>query len=68
MQPILTVLVAWAGLKINSMIGVIKMTEAREFKVINYDKNGNVIKDLSKVKIDKDIEMAIRRAIWNDEQ
>lgn len=44
------------------------MTETREFKVINYDKNGNVIKDLSKVKIDKEIELAIRRAIWNDEQ
>ncbi|WP_264674039.1 hypothetical protein [Ligilactobacillus salivarius] len=44
------------------------MTENRQFKVINYDKNGNVIEDLSKVKIDKDIEMAIRRAIWNDEQ
>jgi len=50
------------------MIGVIKITEAREFKVINYDKNGNIIEDLSKVKIDKEIEMAIRRAIWNDEQ
>ena len=50
------------------MIGVIKMTENRQFKVINYDRNGNVIEDLSKVKIDKDIEMAIRRAIWNDEQ
>lgn len=44
------------------------MTENRQFKVINYDRNGNVIEDLSKVKIDKDIEMAIRRAIWNDEQ
>lgn len=44
------------------------MNENRQFKVINYDKNGNVIEDLSKVKIDKDIEMAIRRAIWNDEQ
>ncbi len=44
------------------------MTENRQFKVINYDKNGNVIEDLSKVKIDKEIEMAIRRAIWNDEQ
>ena len=50
------------------MIGVIKMSEERKFKVINYDKNGNVIEDLSKVKIDKEIEMAIRRAIWNDEQ
>ena len=45
-----------------------KMNDVREFKVINYDKNGNIIEDLSKVKIDKDIEMAIRRAIWNDEQ
>lgn len=45
-----------------------KMTENRQFKVINYDKNGNVIEDLSKVKIDKEIEMAIRRAIWNDKQ
>ena len=44
------------------------MTENRQFKVINYDRNGNVIEDLSKVKIVKDIEMAIRRAIWNDEQ
>ena len=45
-----------------------KMNDVREFKVINYDKNGNVIEDLSKVKIDKEIEMTIRRAIWNDEQ
>ncbi|WP_423479564.1 hypothetical protein [Ligilactobacillus salivarius] len=44
------------------------MTESRQFKVINFDKNGNVIEDLSKVKIDKEIELAIRRAIWNDEQ
>ena len=44
------------------------MSEAREYKVINYDKNGNIIDDLSKVKIDKEIETAIRRAIWNDEQ
>ena len=44
------------------------MTEARKFKVIIYDKNGNIIEDLSKVKIDKEIELAIRRAIWNDEQ
>lgn len=44
------------------------MTEEKKFKVINYDKNGNIIEDLSKVKIDKEIEMAIRKAIWNDEQ
>lgn len=45
-----------------------KMNDVREFKVINYDKNGNIIEDLFKVKIDKDIELAIRRTIWNDEQ
>ena len=44
------------------------MSESRQFKVINYDKHGKVIEDLSKVKIDKEIELAIRRAIWNDEQ
>ena len=45
-----------------------KIVEERKFKVINYDKNGNIIEDLSKVKIDKEIELAIRRVIWNDEQ